>query len=89
MPPETKRPSSSHLAGATDGGKLWARAREWSLPLRVFSITYEQGEDMNEFDQQPFRDAEFAENPEQRCPVVLLLARVYRVFSKNTYLIMA
>ena len=27
----------------------------------------------NEFKQQPFTDAEFAENPEQRCPVVLLL----------------
>lgn len=28
---------------------------------------------MTEFDQEPFGDAEFAENPEQRCPVVLLL----------------
>jgi uncharacterized protein YegL len=28
---------------------------------------------MDEFEQQPFGDAEFAENPEQRCPVVLLL----------------
>jgi uncharacterized protein YegL len=28
---------------------------------------------MSEFEQQPFSDAEFAENPEQRCPVVLLL----------------
>lgn len=27
----------------------------------------------NEFDQQPFADAEFAENPEQRCPCLLLL----------------
>ncbi len=28
---------------------------------------------MNDFEQQPFSDVEFAENPEQRCPVVLLL----------------
>lgn len=28
---------------------------------------------MNEFEQQPFADAEFAENPEQRCPCLLLL----------------
>ena len=28
---------------------------------------------MNDFDQQPFADAEFAENPEQRCPCILLL----------------
>lgn len=28
---------------------------------------------MDEYDQQPFSDAEFAENPEQRCPVILLL----------------
>ena len=28
---------------------------------------------MDEFEQQPFSDAEFAKNPEQRCPVVLLL----------------
>ncbi len=28
---------------------------------------------MDEFKQQPFSDVEFAENPEQRCPVVLLL----------------
>lgn len=27
----------------------------------------------NELDQQPFSDAEFAENPEQRCPCLLLL----------------
>ena len=27
----------------------------------------------DEFDQQPFADAEFAENPEQRCPCLLLL----------------
>ena len=27
----------------------------------------------SEFDQQPFADAEFAENPEQRCPCLLLL----------------
>lgn len=32
---------------------------------------------MNEFEQQPFSDAEFAENPEQRCPVVLLLDTSY------------
>lgn len=28
---------------------------------------------MTEFEQQPFADAEFAENPEQRCPCILLL----------------
>lgn len=28
---------------------------------------------MNEFEQKPFADAEFAENPEQRCPCILLL----------------
>lgn len=28
---------------------------------------------MESFEQQPFADAEFAENPEQRCPCVLLL----------------
>ena len=28
---------------------------------------------MSEFDQQPFSDAEFAENSEQRCPCLLLL----------------
>ena len=28
---------------------------------------------MDEFEQQPFADAEFAENPEQRCPCILLL----------------
>lgn len=27
----------------------------------------------DEFKQQPFADAEFAENPEQRCPCLLLL----------------
>lgn len=32
---------------------------------------------MDEFDQQPFSDAEFAENPEQRCPVILLLDTSY------------
>jgi uncharacterized protein YegL len=32
---------------------------------------------MNEFEQQPFSDAEFAENPEQRCPVILLLDTSY------------
>jgi uncharacterized protein YegL len=40
-------------------------------------MTYEQGVDMDEFDQQPFSDAEFAENPEQRCPVILLLDTSY------------
>lgn len=30
---------------------------------------------MNDFEQQPFADAEFAENPEQRCPCVLLIDR--------------
>lgn len=28
---------------------------------------------MDDFEQQPFADAEFAENPEQRCPCILLL----------------
>jgi uncharacterized protein YegL len=28
---------------------------------------------MTDFEQQPFSDAEFAENPEQRCPCLLLL----------------
>jgi uncharacterized protein YegL len=28
---------------------------------------------VSDFEQQPFADAEFAENPEQRCPCVLLL----------------
>jgi len=28
---------------------------------------------VDEFEQQPFADAEFAENPEQRCPCILLL----------------
>ncbi|RAP58102.1 VWA domain-containing protein [Oleiagrimonas sp. MCCC 1A03011] len=28
---------------------------------------------MDHFEQQPFADAEFAENPEQRCPCILLL----------------
>ena len=32
---------------------------------------------MDELDQQPFGDAEFAENPEQRCPVILLLDTSY------------
>lgn len=32
---------------------------------------------MDEFDQQPFSDAEFAANPEQRCPVILLLDTSY------------
>jgi uncharacterized protein YegL len=30
-------------------------------------------DDVSDFEQQPFADAEFAENPEQRCPCVLLL----------------
>ena len=29
--------------------------------------------DMSEFDQVPFADAQFAENPEPRCPCLLLL----------------
>jgi len=32
---------------------------------------------MDEFEQEPFSDAEFAANPEQRCPVVLLLDTSY------------
>ena len=32
---------------------------------------------MDDFEQQPFTDAEFAENPEQRCPVILLLDTSY------------
>ena len=32
---------------------------------------------MHELEQQPFGDVEFAENPEQRCPVVLLLDTSY------------
>lgn len=32
---------------------------------------------MDEFDQQPFSDAEFANNPEIRCPVLLLLDTSY------------
>lgn len=32
---------------------------------------------MDEFEQQPFGDVEFAENPEQRCPVILLLDTSY------------
>lgn len=32
---------------------------------------------MDEFEQQPFSDAEFALNPEQRCPVILLLDTSY------------
>ncbi|WP_288349453.1 VWA domain-containing protein [uncultured Thalassospira sp.] len=32
---------------------------------------------MDDFEQLPFSDAEFAENPEQRCPVVLLLDTSY------------
>jgi uncharacterized protein YegL len=30
-------------------------------------------DDVSDFEQQPFADAEFAENPEQRCPCILLL----------------
>lgn len=44
---------------------------------RVSTMIYKQGADMDEFDQQPFNGAEFAENPEQRCPVVLLLDTSY------------
>ena len=32
---------------------------------------------MDEFEQQPFSDVEFVENPEQRCPVLLLLDTSY------------
>lgn len=32
---------------------------------------------MTDFEQQPFADAEFAENPEQRCPCLLLLDTSY------------
>ena len=32
---------------------------------------------MDEFEQQPFSDVEFVENPEQRCPVILLLDSSY------------
>ena len=32
---------------------------------------------MDEFEQQPFSDIEFVENPEQRCPVLLLLDTSY------------
>ncbi len=32
---------------------------------------------MDVFNQEPFSDAEFAENPEQRCPVILLLDTSY------------
>lgn len=32
---------------------------------------------MSDFEQQPFGDAEFALNPEQRCPVILLLDTSY------------
>jgi uncharacterized protein YegL len=32
---------------------------------------------MDDFEQQPFADAEFAENPEQRCPCLLLLDTSY------------
>ena len=37
---------------------------------------------MDEFDQQPFSDAEFAENPEQRCPVILLLDTSYSMHGR-------
>lgn len=37
---------------------------------------------MDEFEQQPFSDAEFAENPEQRCPVILLLDTSYSMSGK-------
>lgn len=32
---------------------------------------------MDDFEQEPFSDVEFAENPEQRCPVILLLDTSY------------
>lgn len=32
---------------------------------------------MDQFEQQPFSDVEFVENPEQRCPVILLLDTSY------------
>ena len=32
---------------------------------------------MDEFEQQPFSDIEFVENPEQRCPVLLLMDTSY------------
>lgn len=32
---------------------------------------------MTEFEQEPFSDAEFAQNPQQRCPVILLLDTSY------------
>ena len=32
---------------------------------------------MDEFEQQPFSDVEFVENPEHRCPVILLLDTSY------------
>ena len=32
---------------------------------------------MDEFEQQPFTDVEFVENPEPRCPVILLLDTSY------------
>jgi len=37
---------------------------------------------MDEFEQKPFGAAEFAENPEQRCPVVLLLDTSYSMQGK-------
>ncbi|NTU54312.1 MAG: VWA domain-containing protein [Chlorobiaceae bacterium] len=37
---------------------------------------------MNEFEQQPFVDAEYVENPEQRCPVILLLDTSYSMNGK-------
>lgn len=40
------------------------------------SINY-QSVNMDNLEQQPFSDAEFAENPEQRCPVILLLDTSY------------
>lgn len=43
----------------------------------VVSKINEQSVNMDEFEQQPFSDAEFAENPEQRCPVILLLDTSY------------
>lgn len=37
---------------------------------------------MNEFEQQPFSDAEFVVNPEPRCPVILLLDTSYSMDGK-------
>lgn len=46
-----------------------------SQPTRHIALSLDEtvGDVMDHFDQQPFADAEFAENPERRCPCVLLL----------------